>query len=58
MELVKDEKLARFWEHKINSHSGIREYNFDHTRKAEKQKELSRKRTLERRLLRELEKAN
>jgi len=58
MGIVINKKLARFWEHNINSHSGIREYNFDHTRKAEKQKELSRKRTLERRLLRELEKAN
>ena len=58
MELVKDEKLARFWEHKINSHSGIREYSLDYTRKAEKQKELSRRKTREKRRLRELEKAN
>ena len=49
-------KLIRFWENNLNSHTGYREYNYSYIAKAEKEKKLSKQKTIEKRRLRDLEK--
>ena len=56
MEITLRKKMNRFWDYKLNSHTGYRDYPYNYIAKAEKEKKLSKQKTIEKRRLRDLEK--